>query len=222
MDIVYHFNPSQPHQIEHGKWLFKGFKKHGLNLVCTDDVNRQADVHIVSGPHYAKNRWINHDLGRVLLIDRAYIPGHQYRGGKWASEDYVSIGWMNRDGTRSFVKGSGKPKIQIQHCAAKSGTIFLADYNGLIVTEGVDTVRQHPANLVTKHSESLKCALSRHKYAFGYNTTALVTAALLGLETKSLVKGHILNQDDWLGKLPYADWSYNEIENGDAWEHLQL
>jgi len=199
--------------MEHGEWLQAGLAAHGLTLNITPDVGRPADIHIVSGPHYAKQQWLDHP--RVLLLDRAYYHGE--KSGRWASMDWVSLGWMTPDGSRTFRRGTGRRAPVIQDNAADEGVIFLADFDGPV--EPADTVRLHPAH--GKHAEGLLDALRRHRKAVGYGTTALVTAALEGLEVECKDAGHILRQPDWINLLPYADWRFNEIASGGAWEHLK-
>ena len=211
MHIVLHVNPSQPHQIEHGQWLAEGFKRQGLKSEITFDQYKQGDIHIVSGPHYALDMWKGH---KTILLDRAY-----YHEGvsKWKSMDWVSLGWLRPDGGRYFRVGSGRTSPVPKDPKSEGGTIFLADYEGPI--ERADTVRLHPAK--EDHKESLVDVLGRHKRAIGYCTTALATAGLEGLEIICKDKRNIMYEDNWLELLPYADWRYDEIMNGDAWEHLR-
>ena len=212
MHIAFHINPSLRHHAEHAEWFRKGIDGHRLDI--TTDINQQADIHIVSGPHYAKQRWIDHP--NVILIDRAYIPSHQIKTSH-VSEDYVSIGWMNSLGGRDFIEGYGKQKPEVGTPTGDK-TIFLADYNGIV--EQADTVRLHP---VQKHYElSLADALQGHKIAVGYNTTALVNAGLAGLTIICKGTTNIMLQPNWLELLPYADWHYTEIQSGQLWDHLLL
>lgn len=76
----------------------------------------------------------------------------------------------------------------------------------------------HPAEV--RPAESLGEALARHDVAIGYRTTALVTAALMGLRIDCRDPENIMARPDWLELLPWADWHYTEIESGEAWEHL--
>ena len=213
MVVAIHINASQPHQREHAAWLSKGFKRHGLSCIVTDDPVKQADIHVVSGPHYAKRYWLKHP--RTILLDRAL-----YRDGpkplSMASMPFVSLGWMNSEGGRRFHMGTGRKPPQIKNNFGSKGSIFLGDYNGPI--EQADTIRLHPDN--KKHDEPLLNALRRHKTAIGYRTTALITAALEGLEIECKDSQNIMFQLNWLRLLPYADWHYSEIESGEAWEHL--
>jgi len=171
-----------------------------------------ADIHIVSGPHYAKSVWQGHD--RVVLLDCAYYHDEKTR---WRSTDWVSLGWMREDGGRRFRTGTGRTPPEVQERPNEGGTIFLADFGGVI--EPADTVRRHPAEEAPR--EPLHAALRRHRKAVGYRTTALVAAALAGLEIICKDTRNILAERNWLELLSYADWHYSEIESGEAWEHLR-
>lgn len=158
------------------------------------------------GPHYAKENWRDHN--RVILLDRNYYH---------SSNDFISIGWMNKGGGRDFVEGTGRKPPEIKKTTGNK-SIFLSDYNGII--ESADIIRFHPEN--SKSKNSLSDDLKLCNRATGYNTTALVKAALEGLEINCKGKTSILKNKNWLNLLPYADWHYNEIISGEVWEHLQL
>lgn len=158
------------------------------------------------GPNYAKQKWINHD--RVILLDRNYYL---------SSADHVSIGWMNKNGGRDFKLGTNKKEL-FKRESKGSKSIFLADYNG--VSENADIIRLHPENY--KYKTTLQEDIAKCNRAIGYDTTALIEAALSGLKITCKGKTSILLNDNWLELLPYANWSYNEIESGEVWEHLQL
>ena len=211
--VVIHINPGQKNQIEHAQWLSKGLKRHNMIAQVTGNIYERGDIHIVSGPHWAKDHWVGHP--RTVLLDCAYY--HPGVSGKWKSMDWVSLGWMNAEGGRDFVAGTGREPPVPTTCKSDTGTIFLADYVGPV--EKADTVRLHPSR--EKHDESLPDALSRHKTAVGYTTSALVMAGLMGLETVCKDDRNIMAQPDWLELLPYADWHNEEISSGEAWEHLQ-
>jgi hypothetical protein len=213
MSVAIHINPTQEHQREHYEWFAAGLKRHGIILNVTHDLDYPADIHIISGPHYAKKAFLGQS--NVILIDRAY-----YHEGKstWKSMDWISLGWMRSDGGRRFICGTGRKPPVIRNNAGKSGTIFLADYNGPV--EEADTVRLHPSR--QQSGRELLDDLHRHHTAIGYQTTALVAAAIEGLEIICKDKRNILAENNWLELLPYADWKYNEIESGEAWEHLLL
>lgn len=123
---------------------------------------------------------------------------------------------MNASGGRDFAEGDGRPAPIPKPRKPGDKTIFLADYNGPI--EPADTVRPHPAN--EKPIESLEAALERHSVAIGYGSTALVTAALMGLQIVCKDKQSIMSNPNWLNLLPYADWHYLEIASGECLTHL--
>lgn len=158
------------------------------------------------GSNYAKHHWLNHD--RVVLLDRCYFGN---------TRNNVSIGWMNKKGGRDFKVGSGKKPLYIRKSYGTK-TLFLADYNGVI--EPADIIRLHPAN---EHSKSTLIEdIKKCRSATGYNSTALVKAALNGLEITCKGDQSILNQKNWVELLPYANWNYKEILSGELWAHLQL
>lgn len=131
--------------------------------------------------------------------------------------DWVSLGWMNPDGGRTYKVGTGRAPPERKPLKTEGGTIFLADWHGKV--EQADTIRLHPDD--ARHDEPLLDVLARHRHAIGYQTTALVTAALEGLTFECMDHRNILANDNWLDLLPYADWRFDEIENGEAWAHLQ-
>lgn len=184
-----------------------------MKCEITHSPTTPADVHIVSGPHFAKSHWIGHP--RTILLDRAYW--HDEKSGQWASMDWVSLGWIRSDGGRTFRAGSGRAKPDVKSQPESGGSIFLADFGGPY--EQADTVRRHPVEDYS--AESLRDALRRHRVAIGYQTTALVTAALEGLEIECKHSSNIMSEPNWLDLLPYADWHWSEIESGEAWEHLK-
>lgn len=181
-------------------------QKHGLDCLITADIKKQSDVHVVIGPWYAKNYWLNHP--NVILIDRCYYKGDPFN---------VSVGWMMQSGDRVFKVGNKDKERPVIGTPTGNKTIFLADYHGPI--EEADIIRFHPSHKISK--TTLVQDLAQCNKAIGYKTTALVTAALMGLEIDCRYEPHILRNDNWLDLLPYADWHHTEIENGELWEHLQ-
>jgi len=186
--------------------LLAGFRKHGLRAEITHNPKEEADIHVISGPHFAKRYWLDHP--NTILLDHCYYLGNP---------EHVSLGWMNSRGGRDFIEGAGKELPAVSDNATGDKSIFLADYNGPL--EKADTVRLHPVE--GKYDKTLLESLHEHRYAVGYNTTALVTAALEGLEVTCLSKESIMSQENWLNLLPYADWHLSEIESGELWSHLQ-
>jgi len=205
VDIAIHTNANQPHQVKQAEIFRKGFLKHNIKANVTTSVQQEADVHVVLGPNYAKANWINHD--RVILLDRNFYNSYL---------DHVSIGWMNKNGGRDYKVGAGRKALIIREPHGTK-SLFLADYNG--ITEPADIVRLHPCN--ETHKSTLQHDINQCNRAIGYNSTALVEAALCGLEITCKGKNSILTNDNWLELLPYANWHYNEIESGEVWEHLQ-
>ena len=130
--------------------------------------------------------------------------------------DWVSLGWLRNDGGRTFTIGSGRESPKIGTRESETGTIFLGDYLGPI--EPATCVRRHPAQ--QPNAEPLREQLRRFRTAIGYQTTALVTAALCGLEVICKDQRNIMAESNWLDLLPYADWHWTEIESGEALEHL--
>jgi len=206
LDITIHRNFTQPHQVKLSQLLKQGFRKHGIDAALTSCVTQKSDIHIILGPHYAKQHWLKHE--RVILLDRCYYN---------SSHNHVSVGWMNNIGGRDFKLGSGKDKLKtLEPIGNKS--LFLADYNGVV--ENADIVRLHPENC--RYETSLQDSINECNRATGYETTSLVQAALCGLEINCKGNTSILKKDNWLELLPYANWSYDEIRSGELWQHLQL
>lgn len=213
MSIIIHTNLTLAHQYQYAKYFKQGFDRHGLKSEITSDRFKQADVHIVQGPHYAKDIWLNHP--NVILLDVAYY--HPERTTHPRSMDWVSIGWMNEKGGRDFIKGAGRKSPEIGETQGTK-TLFLADFNGPI--EQADTIRLHPAN--KKYPDKLEDVFKEHGTAIGYNTSALVQAGLAGLKIICKSEINIMAQPNWLELLPYAEWNYTEIKSGELWEHLLL
>ncbi|MGW8180404.1 MAG: hypothetical protein ACWGQW_16835 [bacterium] len=212
MLVVFHANLAQPHQIEHGEWLTKGFGRHGIKFEVTADIHKEADVHVVSGPHYAKNQWLG---AKTIWLDKRFYKEDVKPIGMF-SDPCVSLGWMTPTGGRVFTRGEGKEPPEIEtHTGC--GTIYLCNY-GEIAPQGYDAYRRHPDE--EKPADSLRQALESYQKAAGRDTTSLIAAALMGLDIECLDPDYILNDPDWLEKLPYADWSYKEIVSGEAIDHL--
>ncbi len=218
---IIHINPTQKHQREHGEWFAAGFKRLGIKYKVSPVIHEEADFHIISGPHYAYQFWKGRN--NVLMIDRAYC--HPEKSGQWASMDYISLGWLNPDGSRTFYPGEGRTLPELPQSTGTK-TIFLADYGG--PTEPADIVRLHPDQINNagrfsyqiNAGPTLEADLMQCRKAIGYRTSALITAARMGLEIVCRDSTHILARDNWRKLLPYTDWRYNEIQSGDAWSHI--
>lgn len=172
----------------------------------TSNPRQSADVHVCIGPWFAKSHWLDH--ANMVLLDRCY-----YRG----DPEHVSAGWTDKYGNFKYFEGVGRKSVEVASSAKGVGTIFLADYNGP-VEYGHDAVRLHPSQIA--YNVSLEEQLGNYGKAVGYRTTALITAKLLGLEVETKDSTFILAKKNWHELLPYVDWHFDEIENGDLWEHL--
>ncbi len=150
-----------------------------------------------------------------MMIDRALW--HQEKPEKWHSMDWVSVGWI-KNGRKIFRIGNGRKAPEPKTGNNGRGSVFLADYYGPV--EQADTIRLHPER--ESNSEQLLDCLHRHARAIGYNTTALITAGLEGLEIECKSPDSIMSQPNWLELLAYTDWRYDEIESGELCTHLQL
>ena len=149
------------------------------------------------------------------MIDRALW--HQEKPEKWHSMDWVSVGWI-KNGKKLYNSGFGRKSPTAKAGNIGRGSVFLADYDGPV--EQADTIRLHP--LREPNKEQLLNCLHRHARAIGYNTTALITAGLEGLEIECKSPDSIMSQPNWLELLAYTDWRYDEIESGELCTHLQL
>jgi len=148
------------------------------------------------------------------MVDRALW--HQEKPEKWRSMDWVSAGWI-RNGRKLFRSGSGRKPPQPKTGNTGTGSVFLADYYGAVGQ--ADTIRLHPER--ETNPEPLLDCLHRHARAIGYNTTALITAGLEGLEIECKSPDSIMSQPNWLELLAYTDWNYSEIKSGALWDHLR-
>ena len=213
MFVAIHVNPSLAHQVDHGERWRKGFARHGIAATVTNDPSRAADIHVISGPWFAKKQWTGHP--RVIGIDRAWCQ---------PNPEYVSVGWLRADGGYEYRKGTGR-QAPVKR-ATKSGerAVYLMDYNGAPLPlrgygGAIHEVRRHPSNV--RPRDTLADSLNRNAIAVGYMTTALAVAALAGLRVVCLDPRSLMARPDWWELLPYADWTLDEIENGDVWEHLK-
>lgn len=225
--MAIHTNTALPHQAEFASYLQLGFRRHGVNALITADIDREADIHVVLGPHYAKQRWLGH---RTLLLDRGWWGDHTWD---------VSLSWMTPDGAHTISDGSpaDRPKPEMRPWKeAEERSLVLLDY-GFQGTGWAEharncSVRLHPANCTPP--ESLHNALDRHDYAVGYGTTALVAAAIAGLPVVCLDHRNpvmpVASQDlplvrpsrtQWLNNLSYHQYNGNEIADGTAWAFLK-
>ncbi len=130
--------------------------------------------------------------------------------------NWLSAGWI-KNGVKEFRVGNGRKAPEPKTGNTGKESVFLADYSGTI--EQADTIRLHPER--ESNSEQLLDCLRRHVRAIGYNTTALITAGLEGLDIECREQNNIMSQSNWLELLAYADWHYSEIQSGELWDHLR-
>lgn len=218
-----HYNPHLPHQRDHERAF------RSIGFASTHSPKAEADVHVVSGPHYAMKHWLGHP--RTLMIDRAW----------WGDPDCVSIGWLNADGTRTFATGD-EPR---PHPATRpwktrqQSAVVLADYGqeiGDIVRQARSRfhyvrVRRHPAE--EPSNISLTSTLALCDVAIGTSGTSLFEAVVMGvpsicLDPKNPVAPMCASSLDaplvyadraqWLHDMSYRQFNLNEI--AEAWRLL--
>jgi hypothetical protein len=231
VSVVMHFNPKLPHQVRHAE----AFMAAGVKV--TPFPHGDADVHIVSGPYFALPTWRDHP--NVIWLDRAF----------YGDPEYVSIGWLNPDGSRTFATGDA-PRFKPELKPWKSWNpndcrvLILPDYqqDAAELMASVDdvyetiTVRRHPAESGLKSGEqpsvSLASELETNDYAIGHSSTALFDAVVAGLpvlctdplnvvaEVAQTDMGALLRRPDRTDWLHRVSWmQWNHDEFGQA---LQL
>jgi len=230
-----HFNPKLQHQLDHAK----AFASSGFEI--TTDPKQEADIHVVSGPYYAKPYWLNHP--RVLEIDRAY----------WGDPDYISIGWRNPDGTRRFATGDADrttPEMRDWKAPwpqfGELSCLILADYGqdvGDIAAQAKERfvqveVRHHPADIQRGKFDNIPLDMQVTWYdcVIGTSGTAIFEAIIRGIPTICLdpknpcapvcadsIDAPMFRGDrsDWLKSMAYKQWSLDEIASGEAWAYLK-
>lgn len=235
---VIHTNPRLAHQVQFGEWLRRGFARHGVVAEVSADVDREADLHVVQGPWYARDRWLGHP--RTVLLER----------GWWGDPARdVSLGWMTADGGLSIRAGCADDRFKPVLAPWKpprdfeARALLLLDYGQspdpavvqaltAVPNPALLTVRQHPNSCAP--SESLSAAFQRCDFALGHRTSALVSACIAGLPVvcfdhrnpvwpmasnnlRSLMR---VQREGWLRDLSYHQWHADEIANGQAWAFL--
>ena len=228
--ILFHYNAGLQHQCQHAHAFIKGNK----DVIVTDQVGGEADIHIISGPHFAYNEWKDHP--RVLMIDRAY----------WGDPDSVSIGWLQPDGTRKFATGTGQRPHPMPEPwkVRESSCLVLADY-GQNVSEtehkarmrftSVNT-RLHPADSKDRHVTTLQTQLRLHDVAIGHAGTSVFEAVMQGVPTICTDKNNVCmpvcapttssvlyrgSRTKWLRDMSYKQFTLAEIADGTAWDLLK-
>ena len=230
--VVMHYNGAYAHQRQHAACFAAGLGRHGIKAVVTTEIREPADIHIVSGPHYALSAWRDHP--RVLLLDRAY----------WGdSYGYVSLRWMFK-GVPHYPRARSVDRWQ--RCGAHLMPLKEADHRimllgdfaspptaGFIEAHGITAYRPHPhaqpwgqcwIPLVTG---ALWGSFSDFTVAHGFATSTLVTAGLAGLNIIAHDPQTIAarwrrdSRVEWCHDLAYLNWHGSEIADGSAWEWLR-
>lgn len=232
--VVAHTNLGLHNQIECAEALREGFKRHGVTLDVTADTKKDADIHIVQGPHYCFEHWKNKaGSERVLWLNRAFYG---------CSRANVSLGWLRDDGTRDFRNKDmdfpkGTPPDLWPRKGSRRAAVVFADY-GEDCTDWVmdarytyDCVyfRPHPAEserdspVMTLRGD-LDAVWSLADVAIGGKSTVLVDAEIHGLHVHAHDPHHVVkhsgDREQWLTDLSWAQWSQDEIRTGQFWEHL--
>jgi len=228
MQKVIHFNPNLQHQVDHA------IAFEACGFLAKTMVDFCADVHVVSGPYYALNRWKDHP--RVLMIDRAW----------WGDPACVSIGWLQPDGSRKFATGQVPRRIpgMLPWKTRECSVIVLADYGQNIsdirfrASQRFTTVktRLHPSDNPRKWVTTLEADLMLSDVAIGHSGTAIFEAVRLGVPAICTdpanecapVCANAINDDlyrgsraAWLHDMSYKQFSLAEIADGTAWRLLK-
>lgn len=242
--VVIHANLRLPNQCRTADALRRGAARHGHRVVVLGEPDGEpgdplTSIHIVQGPHFAKRRWQGHP--RTILLDRCFYGD---------PDAFVSLGWLRPDGGRTFPVDCPpdrwhrtRPAPPIREPMQREHLV-LGDYeeqreaaaryiNSL--PAGAVTYRGHPhaepwpaCPAPVDQRTPLPVLLARHRKAYGWAGTALVAAALAGLEVRCadrrsvvwpLASG-LIAPDRWCYDLAYANWSEAEVAAGDAWEVL--
>lgn len=230
--VVIHRSPSLYNQILYAKYLLSGFERLGFDAEVSDNPHKEADIHVIIGPHYA----FDQNLGKnTIYVDRCL----------WGDDlEYVTIGWLNNDGGMEYPKGCPgdrlKPEIKEWKKSDSDKAIFLLDYGPYPLelchlaqkNYGFVTFRPHPAT--KKKQPDLLDHLKGHKVAIGKRSSALFTAFIEGYPVISFdsrspvysIAGHDIldikypDREQWLNDLSYSQWSAEEIQGGEALEYV--
>lgn len=232
VNVVIHCNPHLTNQTESAEWLRQGFTRHGLVVDVTADKRKVGDLHVVQGPHYAYKEWLGKE--NVLFLNRCY----------WGHPRFtLSIGWLNADGSREFLwsdtprrpipdlKPMKPEKRKADQCAMYFGDYGEDPTNRIretLKTYGRTYYRPHPADgrdsIVLSPDWTLEQVWEIADVAVGGGSTVLVDALVNGLWVDCWDERNPAAQDcdreTLMARLTWADWSHEEIQRGDFWEHL--
>ena len=232
VSVVIHSNPTLANQIESASWVRTGFLAHGIDAEITADKHKEADVHVIQGPHYCYSEWLGKP--NVIWLNRAFYGHPRFD---------LSLGWLRPDGSRDFkccgatVPNGTLPVLKPRKDSRRCAVVF-GDYGSSalqMVTKArqeYDSVffRPHPAQSeedtpVMTLKGDLAAVWEIADVAIGGTSTALVEAIIEGLHVESTDPHHVcqsLNGDRqaWLTELSWCQWSHRDIQSGKFWEHL--
>lgn len=229
-----HVNAARTSQVEFADYLRLGFEACGWKVTKTTDRNPHpnASVQVVLGPHYALKQCAGQN---TLMLDRCF----------WGNpREVVSLAWLDANGKRVWPQSAPAGR-EIPECEPwrhdEERAVILNDYSRIMHKGSVEShfryveYRDHPTK-GGRYIEKLRNVLDRNDVAVGFTSSALVTAALMGLpvvtlgDQKSAVSaistkqlGEPLLRPDrtpWLNNLAYMNWSGDEIKTGLAVEYL--
>ncbi len=212
-----HASPGQPHQLDFARALQSGFAKHAQASSIDTTGEAAADVHVCLGPWFALKRW-QYDP-QVLYLDRCY----------WGDPaSVVSLHWLENAEKCSTWNTAPRPVPQVKpYRQGPERAIYLCDY-GEFPPPRFAHFRRHPED--KPGQPTLQQHLEGYTVAHGRRTTALVAAAIEGLQVVSVDRHSpvypISGQTDrcritWLKGLAWHNWSRDEIASGAAWEYLK-
>jgi len=227
--VVIHTNTGLANQRETAGWLKQGFERHGLTVQITADKYAPGDLHVVQGPHYCYQEWLGKP--NVLWLNRGFYGDARFD---------LSIGWLNRDGSRDFrnadkTEPNGTlPPMKAQKTRRETCIVFtdygqrpesLMDYAAQHFSPWQTVHRPHPAEYPERSFAPLAGVWPHRDVAIGHASTVLVEAVLNGLHAIALDPRHVCNdmeedRESWLIRLSWAMWNHTEIINGNFWSHL--
>lgn len=238
VSVVIHTNVALGNQRETAGWLQQGFERHGVSAHVTPDKHAEADVHVVQGPHYCFDYWRERaDTHRVLWLNRTYYGHPRFM---------ISLGWLRPDGGRDFrnrsaVDGKGlPPKIKARKEECRRAAVFsdwgrdpIADIERALAKYDEVQFRPHPEErdisvsvpVMAKPRWGLDAVFAWADVAVGHSTTALVDARINGLhvdcsDPHNPVVDDPDDDDLWINRLSWANWSMDELVRGDFIPHL--
>ena len=213
MRAIVHCNPSIAWQVSYSKAFKAGLDSVGIFTTISSDKVSTSDITIILGPHWCK------DLhpGRCIYIDRAY----------WGDPEAVSVHWIeNGEKVYDWTPRSGRYHPELKQAKTGTRTIVLCDY-GKNYEYKEASKRKHPTE--ERSSETLSECLGRHDIAVGGKSTALVDAAIQGLKVISLEPNSPVSplsdqfnpdRESWVKALSWHNWTFNEIHDGELWDHF--